>query len=356
MLDADLKRTSGFSDNTTRIWASTSSNFGRYLIRCPLVVRAFELRRLVTSAAHSGSGTILLRFCIEGSAIAGGIAIARALGPEGKGYYAFALSLVALAACVGDGAGAAASWQWRLRCVAPQHVYESAVASIAILSFLFCVPLIVISFTVHTIVLLAVAAALPPTLFFRVANGLLLPHERLAAVNLQFLLSRLGPSMSAGIVFFVPGRLNWVLLIWVASQYAAAACTARSMSSIVMLARVCPQRAVFCEYAGFAMRSCAVRVMDVLNGRVDLYLVLWYLGASALGVYSVAVGMGELLWQVSRNFAVATYGRIARSTLTDATAITLSLIVRTCTVTMVAAALAFVLAPQLIVTLYGSSF
>src|SRR5579883_2613821 len=108
MLGADLKIISGFSDNMTRIWASTRTKFDESPIRsCLCVVPAFELRRFVTTAVHSSSGTIVLRFCIEGAAIAGGIAIARALGPEGKGFYAFALSLVALAACVGDGAAAA---------------------------------------------------------------------------------------------------------------------------------------------------------------------------------------------------------------------------------------------------------
>ena len=40
--------------------------------------------------------------------------------------------------------------------------------------------------------------------------------------------------------------------------------------------------------------------MAFLNFRIDVFIIMFMLGHAALGVYSIGIGIGELLWQLSR--------------------------------------------------------
>ena len=55
---------------------------------------------------------------------------------------------------------------------------------------------------------------------------------------------------------------------------------------------------------GFAGRVSAGNLIALLNGRIDLFLVLALRGPRAVGVYSIALGISELLWQFSKALAL----------------------------------------------------
>jgi O-antigen/teichoic acid export membrane protein len=94
----------------------------------------------------------------------------------------------------------------------------------------------------------------------------------------------------------------------------------------------------------------------LLNFRIDVFLIIFILGQSALGIYSVGLGIGELLWQLSRPIVTASFGRIARGTEEKGAEATATAMRHSFALAVLAAILIFFLAPPVIPLVYGSAF
>ena len=61
----------------------------------------------------------------------------------------------------------------------------------------------------------------------------------------------------------------------------------------------------------YGLRGQLGNIVQLLNYRLDFFLVSSFLGPAALAVYSVAVMVGESLWQLSNSMAVVLFPRVA---------------------------------------------
>jgi O-antigen/teichoic acid export membrane protein len=121
------------------------------------------------------------------------------------------------------------------------------------------------------------------------------PALALVAVAGGFLLA--GPSVSAALIAFSLAQL--VLL-------AVSLAAARIRISL-------PSRALLRESLGYGLKAYAGATMQLVNFRLDLFLVSAIRGASAAGIYSVAVVLAELLWKISTAAGTILLARVAAS-------------------------------------------
>jgi O-antigen/teichoic acid export membrane protein len=90
--------------------------------------------------------------------------------------------------------------------------------------------------------------------------------------------------------------------------------------------------------------------------RIDVIVVSFALGAGAVGLYTLAVGLAEMLWQLSSPLCIAAFPRIATGEEREGAAFTAKLIRHIIVLIVPVAALCFAIAPPLIGLVYGPAF
>lgn len=76
----------------------------------------------------------------------------------------------------------------------------------------------------------------------------------------------------------------------------------------------------------FSAQVGLTNLTSLLNYKIDLILVEWFLGLQAVGIYSIAVALAELLWFISSAVGTAAYSRIGESAAQDATRLVLRIV------------------------------
>jgi O-antigen/teichoic acid export membrane protein len=170
------------------------------------------------------------------------------------------------------------------------------------------------------------AIAAPFLLWTTVANGVYLGMGRIVPLNLN--------SVSAPTLLIVlclawtawapPLSLKAVLGTWCGTQIVAAILAACFLLRSVGLAQpaLCRLRADIRFMAHIGITNA----ISVLNYRADLFLVQFFLGLSATGIYSIAISVAEMLWLLSSSLTIAAYQRIGADSSDDAAALTLRLV------------------------------
>jgi O-antigen/teichoic acid export membrane protein len=93
-----------------------------------------------------------------------------------------------------------------------------------------------------------------------------------------------------------------------------------------------------------------------LNFRIDAFLVLFMLGRQALGVYSIGIGLGELLFFISRPIVTAARGRIARSGERESAELSAKCLRHTFALVLLCSVAIYFAGPALVVLVYGKQF
>jgi len=117
------------------------------------------------------------------------------------------------------------------------------------------------------------------------------------------------------------------------------------------------------QHAGNRARASLVLVevrlgvgADFLNLRVDVFVVSIMLDARSLGIYSLAVATGELIWQISRPLSWTTTGRVAAGTREYAIALVSRVTRMILAVELLAGIVIFAFAPAAVNAVYGSAY
>jgi O-antigen/teichoic acid export membrane protein len=97
-------------------------------------------------------------------------------------------------------------------------------------------------------------------------------------------------------------------------------------------------------------------LIGLLNYKADLFLVEYFLGRSATGVYSIAVMVAELLWLVSSSVTQAAYARIGTRDHADASRITVRVVHVSLLALLVLTPLLWAVASWVIPWLLGSEY
>jgi O-antigen/teichoic acid export membrane protein len=169
--------------------------------------------------------------------------------------------------------------------------------------------------------LLAFAAVPAYTLVWNLSYLYLATGEMAAYNLLRSSQSCLFALLLAGLWLARVGGVRWLTLCWMAGV------TVPALFALLILARTVglwrlPPRRLLRRALGFAWRSHLGAVLQYLQHRTDVVLILWLLPMRDLGVYSLAIGVVELLWYVPQAVSQVLLPHIAASSEAEANRMT----------------------------------
>jgi O-antigen/teichoic acid export membrane protein len=202
-----------------------------------------------------------------------------------------------------------------------------------------------------------VAIAIPFAVYSQIANGIFLLHNDIRTPVIQNAI----PTFGCGVLTIpaltvLHGGLTSVLAIWAATFVAGGVFSMIRLSAYLPPWSLASSWDVVRGQAWFGLRSGTGALATFLNLRIDVFVVSIMLDARTLGVYTLAVATGELMWQVSRPLTVATSGRIASAERPRAIALTCTVARAIFAIEVLLGIAIFALAPLAVRFVYGSAF
>lgn len=311
----------------------------------------------MSTIAKKSAETFIARAISQVAVIAAGIAMARFLGPYGKGVYTYAATILSLMITLASGQSSAIAWQLSKGKQPPKLVYAAMLRTIVVFAIPISAALVIVAIALPAQrVLLTTAIALPFALYMALAGGFFLAASDVRGINLQTIITSLFFLLVIPVVA-LHGSVTAVLVIWVVSYVAAAAySTFRMRKRIAASTTLEGGHYPFKQQLFFGLKTTLNSFVEELNMRINLFLILAMLGTRMLGIYSVAVGMAGLLWQLSRPVATAAFGRIGSEPEASAAELTARCTRHSLAFVGVAAIVAFIIGPWLITLVYGPNF
>ena len=292
------------------------------------------------------------------AAVITGVIVARSLGPEGKGIASYAALLLAVFTTYGSGLQSAVLYQCGTKGVVAERAYAAALRSIG--AIFLPLSVILLGYGLRNpehAACIFVACALPFAIYTQAAGALFLLNDDVPATLIQLSFGTFGYAMlviPALVIWHV--SVNVVLAIW-ALTFAGAA-----IFSFVWIGRYLAPLSMrtsgqtLREQIGFAAKSGSISLADFLNLRVDVFVVSMMLHARSLGIYSLAVATGEMMWQLSRPLVWSTVGRIAKAERDSAIALTAKVTRNILVLEIAAGIVLFFIAPRVVTLVYGPAF
>lgn len=313
----------------------------------------------MSSIARKSAENFAARLISQAFSIGGAIVIARVLGPSGKGEFSYAATVLAMLQMFNAGQASAISWQYAKRGREPLRLLRAMLKILAIVALPAGAVLAALALLVPAQrALLPVAFTLPFALFAQSATGFFLADSDVRTINVQQLV--IG---AAAVTVYVPLLLVlhaglWVLFaVWGCGYVAAAIYSAIRLRPYARGdATDASDAAVIKEQLAYGGQVSLNSAVQYLNFRIDVLLIMVILGQTALGIYSIAVGIGELLWQLSRPMATAAFGSIARGTEREAADVTAACMRHSFALVSLGAVAVFFAVPPLVPLVYGAKF
>lgn len=309
------------------------------------------------SIARKSGETFVVRIVVQAISLIVGILVARLLGVYGKGVYTYAATVLTLVVTLGSGQASAIAWQLAKGKQPPRDVYSAMLRTTTIFTIPIAAILIVLALVDPAQrVLYIVALALPFVLYLSLAGGFFLASSDVRSLNIQSLLSSVILLVALPPVLLLHGGVDGLLGVWVASYVAAAGYSAFRIRSYLADTPDGRHPYPFKDQFVFGLKTTLNTVVEYLNIRIDAFIILAMLGARSLGIYSLGIGVGELLWQLSRPVATAAFGRIGSSDEPEAAALAARCVRHSFAFVTAASVVAFFIGPTLITLVYGPQF
>jgi O-antigen/teichoic acid export membrane protein len=264
---------------------------------------------------------VVLTYVLDGAfAFPSGVLMARALGAEGRGAFSLFVVSTAIAQMIlGIGFGNAAVYFINKRELALTDVVSAAHVV-----------------TLGSLAITAVAVgAIAPWAGGRLLGDLVSPWLLIAAVPmliyasaLRILLQALSRFVSMGVATLAQPAVMLALVVtdyvfgdpspsrmatfWIVSNGATAvislACL--GLGSIELGRIVRPRWDVLRKLARFGVQGETGNVLQLMNYRLDQYLVRGFVGLAGVGIYAVGVSMTEAVWLIANAVAIVLLPRL----------------------------------------------
>jgi stage V sporulation protein B len=329
-----------------------------------------EVERLAEAPRGSFLGhvnIVVLTYALDGAlAFPSGVLMARALGAEGRGAFSLFVVSTAIAQMVlGIGFGNAAVYFINKRELALTDVVSAAHVV-----------------TLGSLVITAAAVgAIAPWAGGRVLGDLVSPWLLIAAVPmliyasaLRVLLQALSRFVSMGVATLAQPLVMLALVaadyafgdpspsrmvaFWIVSNAATALVSLAflGLRSIDLTQIVRPRWEVLRKLARFGVQGETGNVLQLMNYRLDQYLVRGFVGLAGVGIYAVGVSMTEAVWLIANAVAIVLLPRLTAADDDDVrwmapVAARNTLLIAACSAIMLAAA-----APVLLPALFGGAY
>jgi O-antigen/teichoic acid export membrane protein len=317
-----------------------------------------------TKGIITTSASILLGFLFG---IGTSVILARVLGPKGKGIYTLATLLPSLIVTFGNlGIGPAAAYyvakgEFRRQEILGNNIILSfVIGSIGMLFGLAIVLFLkeIVFPGIPAAYLLLALLLVPFEIFASYVNYILLGARHIKEFNyVQIIQSALFLTFSTcalvGLRAGVTGAILAGLFTWLAVDFFVLRCATQISGGI----KLEPSLSYMKHATAYGIQVHLMNVLGFLNYRVDMFLTNWFLGSSAVGIYSIGVGLVEKLWIISQAASIVLFPKVAAETLEERRNEFTPLVARTVLlITALGALVLAILSRSIIFLLYTKAF
>lgn len=294
------------------------------------------------------------------------VLLARALGPEGRGVYAlFLLSASIAQGVLGLGLGVSAVYYLGKgayplsRVVANAQQVTVASAVVSGLLVLLAWPVVGEALLEHGAPYWVFALAVPLFLDYNALTAVLQGVSRFLAMNAVVLaqplvlLALLAIGALVGDVDTRAALLFWCGATFVASLLALALLGRNALRPRDLLRIDWPSLRA---QAHFGMQGQVGNLIQLLNYRLDQYVVLWFVGTAGVGIYAVSVTVSQSIWFFANAVAAVLLPRLTAADEADAARTTPLVCRNTLLVSALGAGGLAIVSPWLIEALFGGEF
>lgn len=295
------------------------------------------------------------------------IIVSRILGPEKRGILALVILLPNMLVLFLNGgfnisntyfAGSGRYDVERLLGTSITVFLFSSVIGIFIVTILFSTGLVnIILPSVPRWAILTALIIFPFGLLSTFFGGLLQGLERIVELNrIQ--------SIQAGIAFFL--TLLFVIIFRLDLIGAIAAAVLASVSGLVGFTIILKMRwnhflprwhpEVIKPFLSFGLRGYVANILQFFNYRLDVFIVNFFLGPAAVGIYAVSYGIAELIWNFPNAINFVLFPRIASEKGQNKNSLTVQILILSVILTSIGALILALIGQFLISFLYGNAF
>jgi O-antigen/teichoic acid export membrane protein len=295
----------------------------------------------------------------QGSSIAAGIATAHAFGPAGKGVLSLATILITFAVTSADGVRDAVAFQIGREGRDARAVWGVALRLIALAGTCGLLAFAALWYVKPAQpAFLYVALAFPFAVYVQAAGVLYLLRDHVERINLKnaATIGGGGSLLTLALVVIFHAPLWIVLAAWTATFVVAALWSAAGVRELLGGPALLRAAGLVREQARFAAKSALSSNVTFLALRVDVLIVGAVLSPAALGVYTLALATGEVMWGVSRSIFWSTSGRVAMLDASASAALTARAVRSVVAFQLGVGAFLFAAGPWLIAIVYGARF
>jgi O-antigen/teichoic acid export membrane protein len=300
--------------------------------------------------------TLLRSILILVAGVVGSIVVARTLGAGGKGIYTYATVTLGVIV-VPNGLVSAIAWQYTKRHRSPAAIFRAMLKILATVVAPISIALALIGWLLpEQRALVYVAVAAPLALFTQSSTGFFLADSDVRTVNNCQMFAVLAIAASVPLLIFAHASIWVVLALWVGGSIGSAVYMAVKVRGYATRTSGEDDGPIVWEQLKYAAQMGINSLSGYLSLRIDVFIIIFMLGQSALGLYSVGLGIAEMLWQLNRSIVTASFGRIARSEERAAAVTTATIMRHAFTLVTVAAIFVALLAPPIVPRVYGRAF
>jgi O-antigen/teichoic acid export membrane protein len=115
-------------------------------------------------------------------------------------------------------------------------------------------------------------------------------------------------------------------------------------------------RDVIKPFLSFGLRGYVANILQFFNNRLDVFIVNFFLGPAAVGIYAVSYGIAELIWNFPNAINFVLFPRIASERGQSKNNLTGQILILSVILTSIGAIILALIGQFLISLLYGNAF
>jgi O-antigen/teichoic acid export membrane protein len=268
--------------------------------------------------------TFITRVLVLASGVGISIIIARALGPEGKGVYALAILLPGLLVTFTNlGINPATVFYVAKKRESAREIFGNNILLTALISAIAVLIGLVIIFGfgdklfpgIAQNYLLLALLLIPLPLFFEFISHILVGLQKFTTYNAIHLLQSLLFIMLVGILLLV---FSFGISAAILAQVGALLLTGGILFFFVWKEAkgisLRPRKEYLKGVSLYGLKAHLSAMISFLHLRADLFMINIFLNPLAAGFYSIAVGISEGMWLISRSVGTVLFPKVAAET------------------------------------------